>query len=247
VESLAAGAEVDVRYAPSAALALRGRERSPAAVRRAFFLGDPPFAAAFAPLPHTRAEIEAAAATFPESESLLGPDASESRVWELARSGRLGEFDVLHFATHAIPDHQHPEASALILAAEPADSFDAVVAGRPFVDSRITAGEILAGWELDADLVTLSACGTGLGRRVAGEGTLGLAHAFLHAGARSLLVSLWEVDDEATSLLMQRFYANRERLGKAGALHEARAWLSEQPAFAHPHFWSAFILLGDGR
>lgn len=250
VEALGTGGAAEVRYAPSAALALQDSREGSA--DRAFFLGDPPFEPAFSPLPHTRREIETAAATFKETEILLGPDASESQLWAMVEEGRLRSFDVLHFATHAIPDHEHPEASALILATESVDSFDAVVAGRPFMDGRVTAGEILASWDLDADLVTLSACGTGLGRKVAGEGTLGLAHAFLNAGARSLLVSLWDVDDEATSLFMQRFYGNRRTMGKTAALREARTWLADQTddagrrPFAHPHFWSAFVLLGGG-
>ena len=130
----------------------------------------------------------------------------------------------------------------------------------------MTAGEILREWDLAADLVTLSACETGLGKEISGEGLVGFAHAFLQAGARSLLVSLWEVPDLATSLLMQRFYENRlgkygdERHGhtggpmpKAEALREAKRWLREYRAeggerlYEHPYFWSGFILIGDAR
>jgi CHAT domain-containing protein len=103
-----------------------------------------------------------------------------------------------------------------------------------------------------------------LGKEVIGEGYIGLAHAFLQAGARCLLVSLWEVDDTATSLLMTRFYQSLVtsaqsgqrsggdvRVGKAEALQEAKAWLREytddrgQRPYAHPYYWSAFILFGD--
>ena len=123
--------------------------------------------------------------------------------------------------------------------------------------------EIVREWELDADLVTLSACRSGLGKEVAGEGYVGFSHAFLQAGARSLLVSLWKVDDKATSLLMERFYESyfgkydNERmgkvampLGKAKALQEAKRWLrtyeedGHRP-YEHPYYWSAFILIGD--
>ena len=137
------------------------------------------------------------------------------------------------------------------------------MAGTRIYDGLLTAGEILREWELAADLVTLSACETGLGKEISGEGLVGLAHAFLQVGARSLLVSLWAVPDRATSLLMQRFYENRLRsygdersgqmgaaMSKAEALREAKRWLREyrtedggQP-YEHPYFWSGFILIG---
>ena len=138
------------------------------------------------------------------------------------------------------------------------------MAGTRIYDGLVTAEEILREWDLNADLVTLSACETGLGKEVMGEGYVGFAHAFLQAGARSLLVSLWKVEDKATSLLMRRFYENRlgkykdERRGRAGvpmtkgdALQEAKHWLrdyvddSGHRPYGHPYFWSAFVLIGD--
>ena len=123
----------------------------------------------------------------------------------------------------------------------------------------MTVAEILREWKLDADLVCLSACRTALGREAGGEGYLGFAQAFFAAGARSLLLSLWSVDDRATALLMQRFYQNlrltspaeERRTSKAEALREAKAWLRNytdafgRRPFSHPYFWSAFILIGD--
>jgi CHAT domain-containing protein len=133
------------------------------------------------------------------------------------------------------------------------DPLQAAMDGTRIYDGVITAKEILRDWKLDADLVTLSACGTALGKEVAGEGMVGFAHAFLQAGARSLLVSLWKVDDAATSLLMQRFYENwwKRDLPKAKALQEAKGWLREweddsgATPYARPYYWSAFILIGD--
>jgi CHAT domain-containing protein len=103
----------------------------------------------------------------------------------------------------------------------------------PAHDGILTAGEVLGTWRINAELVTLSACRSGLGRPSGGEGHVGFAQAFFLAGARSLIVSLWEVDDRATSLLMIRFYQNwlgrrpdRARpLSKAEALDEAKDWL----------------------
>ena len=105
--------------------------------------------------------------------------------------------------------------------------------GRPTYDGRLTAEQILHGWRLDADLVTLSACETGLGKFSEGEGYLGFSQALFVAGARSLMLSLWQVDDASTALLMTRFYENllarrpglKKPMTKAEALAEAKAWL----------------------
>ena len=102
-----------------------------------------------------------------------------------------------------------------------------------FYDGTVTAGEVMSTWKLNAELVTLSACQSGLGRSSGGEGFIGFAQALFLAGSRSLVLSLWEVDDRATSLLMTRFYQNwlGKRVGldkplpKAEALREAKAWL----------------------
>src|SRR5262249_25418706 len=102
-------------------------------------------------------------------------------------------------------------------------------------DGQITAEQIVRTWDLDADLVVLSACESGLGRYAGGEGYLGFAQALFVKGARSLVLSQWKVDDKATALLMTRFYQNRlgqraglsQPLPKAEALHEAKRWLRE--------------------
>ncbi|MBI3463310.1 MAG: CHAT domain-containing protein [Planctomycetes bacterium] len=123
--------------------------------------------------------------------------------------------------------------SSLILADErSSDSLDALVSGKGYYDGRLTAAQ-MARWRLDADLVTLSACQTALGRHAGGEGYLGFSQALLLAGARSLVLSLWKVDDTATALLMIRFYQNllgkrdglKVPMTKADALAEAKRWL----------------------
>jgi CHAT domain-containing protein len=218
-------------------------------------------------LPWTREEVKAVAASIPEGTVLLGPEASEQELVRLVESGALRRFEMIHLATHAFVDDEAPERSALILSrVNLPDPLDAVKAGTRIFDGRLTAKEIVREWELDADLVTLSGCQTGLGKKVVGEGYLGLAHAFLQAGARSLLVSLWRVEDQATALLMGRFYENLkgthqderqgkkgEAMSKASALREAKRWLrtytnneGRQP-FRHPVYWSGFILIGEPR
>jgi CHAT domain-containing protein/tetratricopeptide (TPR) repeat protein len=219
----------------------------------------------FQRLPASRAEVALLANLAPGATVLLGPDASEEALVGLAWSGELAEFDAIHIATHAVVDDERPERSALVLCQVGLpDPLEAAIAGTKIYDGFLTAEEIVREWELDAELVTLSACETGLGRKVVGEGYIGFAHAFLQVGARSLLVGLWKVDDEATSLLMRRFYENwtgsyqgdrAEYAGtpmtKADALREAKVWLrgyedgrGKKP-FGHPYYWAAFILIGD--
>jgi CHAT domain-containing protein len=152
----------------------------------------------------------------------------------LARCANGKRFRILHFATHGDVDLIDPYRSALILAQDHLpDGLEAFRKGEKVYDGRLTVETILREWELDADLVVLSACQTALGKAAEGEGLLGFAQAFLQKGARSVLLSRWKVDDTATALFMLRFYENalgkrkelQEPLGRAAALAEARAWL----------------------
>ncbi|HEX8199062.1 MAG TPA: CHAT domain-containing protein, partial [Isosphaeraceae bacterium] len=183
-------------------------------------------------LPGTRREVEAIAALFPAGSvtTVLGEQSRETTVQDLARSGRLKGFRYLHFATHGRSDQRGAYNAALILAPDPDRSADPLAFD---ADGTITAEQIARTWELDADLVVLSACESGLGRAAGGEGYLGFAQPLFAKGARSLVLSLWKVDDDATALLMTRFYQNllgtRPGLAapvpKAEALAEAKAWL----------------------
>lgn len=221
--------------------------------------------AALPRLPGSRAEVALLSDLAPESTVLLGADASEQSLVGLARSGALADFGTIHLATHALVDDEQPERSALVLSQVGLpDPLEAAISGERIYDGLLTAKEIVREWRMNADLVTLSACETGLGKEIVGEGYIGFAHAFLQAGTRSLLVSLWKVEDRATSLLMRRFYENRagaypderggrrgEPMPKAAALQEAKRWLrgytDEQgrEPFGHPYYWSAFILIGE--
>lgn len=206
-----------------------------------------------------RAEVQAIASYYDDVTALVGVDASEQRLAAMADADSLRRFDVIHLATHALVDDRRPEQSALVLSQVGLpDPIAAASAGERIRDGLVTAQEVVREWHLDAELVTLSACETGLGRRVTGEGYIGLAQAFLQAGARSVVVSLWKVDDRASSMLMRRFYANltgrgagQKPMTRSAALGEAKRWLRDQTdaqgrkAFQHPYFWSAFVLVGD--
>jgi CHAT domain-containing protein len=103
--------------------------------------------------------------------------------------------------------------------------------------------------DLSADLVVLSACRTGLGKEVRGEGIVGLTRGFMYAGARRIVVSLWNVDDRATAELMRRFYFEmmRRRLRPAAALRAAQLDMMRAGAWRSPYYWAAFTLQGDWR
>ncbi len=173
--------------------------------------------AAFARLPGSAQEVRAIAGLFGRAEVHIGSDASEQTLETLRARDGLAAFAVIHLAAHGQVDDVSPMNSRLLLSQDRLP--DPMAPGSldgPAYDGILTAGEVLGTWKLKAELVTLSACHSGLGRPSGGEGHVGFAQAFFLAGARSLIVSLWEVDDRATSLLMTRFYQNW--LGKR------RAW-----------------------
>jgi len=216
-------------------------------------------------LPQSRFEINGIAATLSHPEILVGPDASEDTIADLVSSGELAACDAVHFATHALIDPLFPGISALVLSqVDPPNPVTADISSNP-TDGLLTVDEIFDAWKLDAEVVTLSGCQTALGRKIRGEGYFGFAQAFFAAGARSVVLSLWEVDDTATALLMTRFYQNltgsykdvREGrrampIPKAAALREAKQWLRHYESngvhpFAHPAYWAAFVLIGDAN
>jgi tetratricopeptide (TPR) repeat protein len=190
----------------------------------------------FPRLPGTRYEVEAISSLVGREKTtlLLGSAASEKKLDRLLRDRTLGKERVIHLATHGQIHPHSPEHSALVLAADALpDPVEEQRRGRKVQDGFLRVRTILDSWKLDADLVVLSACETGLGKDAGGEGLLGFAQAFLEKGARSVVLSRWKVDDDATALLMLRFYENllgkRERLkkplGRAEALAEAKKWL----------------------
>jgi tetratricopeptide (TPR) repeat protein len=195
----------------------------------------------FGQLPGTRVEVESLRRLFgakAEPKLLTDSEASEQRLDELAASGELGKYRYLHLATHGEVDDTWPLGSSLILSRDRLpDPQQQLLAGKPAYDGRLTAEEMLRNWHLNADLVTLSACQTALGKYERGEGFIGFAQALILCGSRSVCLSLWQVDDAATALLMQRFYANllgkrdglKGPLTKAEALAEAKRWLRTLP------------------
>jgi len=187
------------------------------------------------PLPGARAEVRALSALWGKDAYVyVGAEASERRFRHLPVRPRY-----LHFASHALLDRRFPLDSALALATPKSpDSED---------NGLLQAWEIFERPRLDADLVTLSACETGLGSDAGGEGLIGLTRAFQFAGARSVLASLWAVNDDTTALLMERFYTLlRAGRPKDVALQEAqRSLIQGNRGTSHPLHWAAFTLSGD--
>jgi tetratricopeptide (TPR) repeat protein len=195
------------------------------------------------PLPGTRLEVSALAALLPREQStvLLGSRASEQELDTLASAGGLKRFGLIHLATHGTVDPVSAARSALKLARDRLpgveDQARLAAAGKKVYTGQLSVETIASRWELDADLVALSACETALGPEGGGEGLLGFSQVLLGKGAHSLLLSLWKADDTATALLMSRFYQNllgqrdglKEGMPKAEALREAKRWLRALP------------------
>jgi hypothetical protein len=224
------GAIFDLRPAPEAIVEQRKLQQVLAAARSG---GDN-----FAALPGTRREVEAIVQLFKSDSrtalALVGTHASEPELDRLATTNEIKQFAFIHLATHGVIDEAIPQRSAVILTQTGLpDPLDQVLNHKSVFDGRLLVREIQKSWDLKAELVTLSACDTALGKESGGEGFVGFTQALLLSGARSACLSLWKVDDTATALLMTRFYRNmlgkRDGLSKlmpkAEALREAKTWL----------------------
>jgi CHAT domain-containing protein len=228
-----------IAYAPSLA-ALREMSKPPVRTRPAkgmlLALGNPP-AGAEPPLPDAERQVD-------DLEKLYGASRSAVFVGAQAREDRLkreaGNYRVVHVATHAFLDHSNPMYSYLLLAPGGSE------------DGRLEAWEI-SHLNLNADLVVLSACETGRGQIVAGEGVIGLAWSFFVAGSPRLVTSLWNVDAASTTDLMLDFhkqlaaeYRGGQRIRVAEALRTAVLATLARPQYAHPYYWAGFVVAGNG-
>lgn len=172
----------------------------------------------------------------PPGQGLLATsfDANRALVKELG----LGDYRILHFATHGLLDDQHPELSGIVLSL-----FDR--SGQP--QNGFLRLYDIYDLRLSADLVVLSACNTALGKRINGEGLIGLTRGFMYAGVPRVVASMWQADDNATAELMKHFYQGmlKKHLTPAEALREAQIAMWQQPSHRAPYYWAAFILQGQ--
>lgn len=185
------------------------------------------------PLPNTRIEVNGIATYFLKSDRkvVLGAGANKAAFL----NEKLEQYRLIHLATHALLDDMFPSRSGVVLSPQGSED-DGILRVNEVVNLR-----------LSADLVVLSACETGLGRLVRGEGVIGLTRAFLYAGAERVAVSLWEVDDAETAQFMQEFYQEMSLgLGPPEALREAKLHFlhSKSPARRAPYYWAPFVVAG---
>ena len=189
-----------------------------------------------APLPGSREEAEAIISVVPWRSGLMavGFDASRATITRTD----LSRYRIVHFATHAFVDYEHPELSGLVLSL--VDEH-----GRP--QQGYLRMQDIYNMKLPVDLVVLSACNTALGKDVKGEGLIGLTRGFMYAGAGAVAASLWKVDDEATAELMKRFYNGmfRNGLTPAAALQQAQVAMWKQSRWHEPYYWAAFVIQGQ--
>jgi tetratricopeptide (TPR) repeat protein len=186
-------------------------------------------------LPGSESEVKEIANLFATrkltNSVFLGQQADERNI----KQNRLKDFAFIHFATHGLVDQDHPELSRIYLHG-----------GADNEDGNLYAGEIY-NLQFNANLVTLSACQTGLGKISKGEGVIGLSRALVYAGARNSLVSFWKVADESTALFMQDFYKmllENETSNLTATLTQAKRNLMKQEKYASPYYWAPFILIG---
>ncbi|MEM9593367.1 MAG: CHAT domain-containing protein [Acidobacteriota bacterium] len=189
------------------------------------------------PLPGSGREVARIAELFPEAEVFVGDRATEgaARRW-------LGRARYLHVAAHALLDRRFPRDSSLAFAQGQGP-------GPSAHDGLLHAWEIAEHGPVSAEIVTLSACETGVGTEQKGEGLQGLAQTFHWLGARSVVASLWRVDDDGAAELMVRFYArvrDGHPPGEALALARRELITNGSTRLAHPHVWAAFTLSGEG-
>ena len=157
---------------------------------------------------------------------------------ENAMADKIGESAIVHFATHGYVNTERPELSGIVLTMVKPD-------GTP-VDGFLQLHDVF-NLKLSAELTVLSACDTGLGKDVRGEGLIGLTRGLMFAGSRSVVASLWKVDDRATAVLMGHFYKAllQDGMSRAAALRYAKNQLRKDPAWAPPFFWAGFVLQGE--
>jgi CHAT domain-containing protein/Leucine-rich repeat (LRR) protein len=189
-------------------------------------------------LKFTRQETQIIQALVPDNSSTQFLDFQANRT--AATSSNLSQYKIVHFATHGLANSTHPELSGIVMSL--VDENGKAVNG--FL--RLTD---IFNLKLAADLVVLSACQTGLGQNVQGEGMVGLTRGFMYAGAKRVVVSLWNVDDEGTATFMENFYQGmlQKGLTPAAALRAAQLAMWQQEKWQSPYYWAAFTLQGEWR
>ncbi|MBM4050518.1 MAG: CHAT domain-containing protein, partial [Planctomycetes bacterium] len=203
------------------------RERKGPKNTRVLAIGNPDLGTATYDLPFAEKEVKSITWNFPQIDVLTREKATESWV-----VGNIGKYGIIHIASHGEFDPVSPLFSALKLRKD---------AG---ADGNLEVNEV-TGLQTDADLVTLSACQTGLGKIESADEVIGLNRAFIYAGTRAILSSLWRVSDVSTAIMVKHFYRNYQEANKADSLRKAQLLVKRY--YPHPSYWAGFVLTGDYR
>lgn len=183
-------------------------------------------------LPSAADEVQTLSKVFKNALVYTENDATEAKATDA-----LSNYKYVHFATHGVLDFADFEKSYLIFAPEKNKEGD----------GKLTIEKINGLNIENCSMVTLSACETAVSKETVKGWYISPANSFLQNNVRTVVASLWQVDDKATSILMEAFYKNLLTMNKSEALRQAQATLSKIPAYAHPYFWSAFVLYGEWR
>jgi CHAT domain-containing protein len=223
--------ETALYYSPSASiLRYTVARRQPGAPNNSVLgIGNPDRGSRATNLPFAEKEADRLAFDFDQSTVRTGTDATETWLVD-----NLKDYGIVHIASHGEYDANAPLFSALLLAPDAQN------------DGTLTAKEVFS-LQTRADLVALSACQTGLGRLTAGDEVVGLNRAFIYAGTRQLLSTLWRVDDISTAVLFKHFYRRIDTTSRAEALRQAQLTVKARPEFSHPAAWASVVLSGDWR
>lgn len=219
-------------YSPSASVLrytyTRAGEAEPRSGQgKVLAIGNPDLGSEALALPFAQKEAERIPWSFPNAQVVTGDRANESWLRE-----NSGEFEAIHLATHGEYDSSLPLLSSILLSGDESN------------DGRLTAQEIFS-MNLNANFVALSACQSGLGKLSNGDDIIGLNRAFVYAGTRQLLSTLWRVDDVSTAVLIKHFYRNSSTTSRAEALRKAQQQVRLR--YPHPAHWSGIFLSGDWK
>jgi len=216
----------NIRVLPSASVMKFLKDQREGHAGNLLAFGNPDLGNPTYDLPGAQNEVIAITKGQPKSKLLLRSQATETAVKQYGDG-----FRYLHFATHGTFDAEKPLSSGLLMSSDSEN------------DGTLTVGE-LYDLRLPVDLVTLSACETALGKVANGDDVVGFTRGFLYAGTSSIISSLWKVDDQATSILMQQFYKSLKETDKRSALRSAQLRV-KNTYNSHPYYWAAFQITGS--
>lgn len=185
---------------------------------------------------HSSEEADAIAQAAPRGTTLVAKGFEATR--ETALNARLGEYQIIHFATHGFLDSEHPELSGIVLTTVDKNGVE---------KNGVMSLHDIYNMDLSAELTVLSACQTALGKDIRGEGFVGLTHSFISAGSRSVVSSLWKVDDRATAALMADLYQSmlQKGMSPAAALRAAKLKVMQDQRWRNPYYWAGFVVQGE--